>query len=315
VDGCERQQCNKYRCFRHFLSLYVRSRSATYAPYVCRTFWKGNAMARQVRNSKLDSRTARARLPSRREPFWTVISAGCALGYRQGAKGGTWIGKYRDDQGRRHYQAFGAADDFRDADGLSVFSFAQAQEQARTFFARKVREAAGDLAPHEGPYTVADALRDYLTAYDRRGGKAIYDTRRAVETHILPALGEITVSRLTARKIEDWHHGLAEQPARVRTKPGKSQRHRKHDAGPEAVRQRRSTANRILTVLKAALNHAWNAGHVSSDDAWRRVKPFKAVEAAGSIPWRHCARQAAEPRSCPPVHPWVQCPPTRRGLL
>jgi site-specific recombinase XerD len=46
------------------------------------------------------------------------------------------------------------------------------------------------------------------------------------------------------------------------------------------VRKRRATANRILTVLKAALNHAWKSSHVASDDAWRRVKPFRAVETA-----------------------------------
>jgi integrase len=28
------------------------------------------------------------------------------------------------------------------------------------------------------------------------------------------------------------------------------------------------------------VNHAWKAGHVAGDDAWRRVKPFKAVETA-----------------------------------
>jgi integrase len=35
----------------------------------------------------------------------------------------------------------------------------------------------------------------------------------------------------------------------------------------------------VLTYLKAALNHAWRSGVVPSDDAWRRVKPFKSVEA------------------------------------
>jgi integrase len=45
-------------------------------------------------------------------------------------------------------------------------------------------------------------------------------------------------------------------------------------------RESRLIANRILTVLKAALNHAWKLGHVASDDAWRRVKPFRAVETA-----------------------------------
>ena len=237
-------------------------------------------MARSVRNARLNTRSARTKLDARREPYWTVISAGCALGYRRGANGGTWIGKFRDEGGRRYYEAIGAADDARAPDGHSVLSFGQAQEKARTFFVQKAREAAGDAAPHVGPYTVADALSGYLTAYERRGGKALYTTRLAVKTHILPSLGDITVTKLTARKIEDWHQSLAEQPARVRTKPGKKQRHRKSDAGPEAIRRRRATANRILTVLKAGLNHAWKAGRVASDDAWRRVKPFKAVDTA-----------------------------------
>ena len=237
-------------------------------------------MARAVRNRKLDTRSARTKLAVRREPYWTVDSAGCALGYRRGANGGTWIAKFRDEGGRRHYEAIGAADDARDPDGLSVLSYGQAQEKARTFFVQKAREAAGDAAPHVGPYTVADALAGYLTAYERRGGKALYTTRLAVNTHILPSLGNMAVTKLTARKIEDWHQSIAEQPARLRTKPGDTQQHRIGGSGPEVTRRRRATANRILTVLKAALNHAWKAGHVDSDDAWRRVKPFKAVETA-----------------------------------
>jgi len=49
---------------------------------------------------------------------------------------------------------------------------------------------------------------------------------------------------------------------------------------PEALRRRRATANRILTVLKAALNHAWRDGKAASDDAWRRVVPFREADAA-----------------------------------
>src|SRR5690242_12424324 len=122
-------------------------------------------MARSVRNAKLTTRSARTRLRSRREPYWTVISEGCAIGYRRGANGGTWIAKYRDDSGRRHYEALGAADDARDADGLSVFSFSQAQNRAREFFTRTAREIAGDLAPSNGPYTVSHALDEYLKAF------------------------------------------------------------------------------------------------------------------------------------------------------
>jgi integrase len=35
-----------------------------------------------------------------------------------------------------------------------------------------------------------------------------------------------------------------------------------------------------LTVLKAALNHAWREGKVASDDEWRRVVPFREADAA-----------------------------------
>lgn len=49
---------------------------------------------------------------------------------------------------------------------------------------------------------------------------------------------------------------------------------------PDAVRARRSTANRILTILKAALNHAFREGKVVSDEPWRKLKPFREADAA-----------------------------------
>ena len=237
-------------------------------------------MARTVRNAKTSTRSARSHLSARREPYWTTISLGCALGYRRGINGGTWIAKFRDDTGQRHMSALGAADDARDADGISVFSFAQAQERARAFFNQKGREAAGHVAPHNGPYTVADALTAYQEAYARRGGKAPYSIRTVVEAHILPAFATVTVSKLTARQIELWHQETAEKGARVRSKPDNARGHRKTDETAEGIRKRRATANRILTVLKAALNHAWKTGQVASDDAWRRVRPFRSVDTA-----------------------------------
>src|SRR5262249_50772120 len=48
--------------------------------------------------------------------------------------------------------------------------------------------------------------------------------------------------------------------------------------GPEGQRKRKARANRILTVLKAALNYAYHTGKAKSDEAWRRVKPFPRVD-------------------------------------
>jgi len=108
-------------------------------------------MARTVRNPKIDTRSARVKLAERREPYWTVISAGSALGYRRGAKGGTWIAKFRDADGKRHLESLGAADDARDADGLSVFSFSQAQERARAWFQRNGTGTGRRFRPARSP--------------------------------------------------------------------------------------------------------------------------------------------------------------------
>jgi integrase len=208
-----------------------------------------------------------------------VIGAGNALGYRRGSKGGSWIAKFRDASGKRLIEALGAADDARDADGLSVYSFPQAQELARAWFQRKAREAAGDHLPTDHPYTVADALADYRADYMRRGGKALDRLDWSAAAWINPALGAVLLDKLTKARIIGWHQKMAETPPRLRTKVGAAQKHRGDDASAEGVRRRRSTANRVLTILKATLNHAHREGRCASDDAWRSVRPFREADA------------------------------------
>lgn len=239
-------------------------------------------MARTARNAKLDTRSARVKLALRRDPYWTVISKGCAIGYRRGAKGGTWIARMRDEEGRQHFDALGAADDVGDADGITALSFAEAQERARAFFARKAREFAGHAdAPH-GRFTVAQAIDEYLAHRVRRGSKGVRADTYAAKARILQALGGVDVAKLTAKRIRDWHESVAVAPRLVRTKrfAGK-QAVREFDANDaEEVRARRSTANRLLTILKAALNHAFHEGQVAADEPWRKVKPFREVDSA-----------------------------------
>lgn len=47
---------------------------------------------------------------------------------------------------------------------------------------------------------------------------------------------------------------------------------------PDEFRARRNNANRLLTFLKAALNHAFYAGKVDDDLAWRRVRKHRNVD-------------------------------------
>jgi integrase len=190
------------------------------------------------------------------------------------------VARFRADDGRQHYGPLGAADDAREPDGLSVFSFAQAQERARVWFDQRSREQAGDFAPLGRPYTVADAVADYRADYLRRGGKAADRLDWSAEAWILPELGAIALGKLSKGRIVAWHQKLAETPARLRTKSGAIQKYRGADNNPEAVRRRRSTANRVLTILKAALNYAHAERKCVSDDAWRAVRALREADAA-----------------------------------
>src|SRR5262249_4493337 len=116
--------------------------------------------------------------------------------------------------------------------------------------------------------------------YRRRSGKATDRMEAASRAWIEPALGAIPLTKLTKRRIQDWHQKVAETPARLRTRAGHAQRHRNPDPSPEGVRRRRSAANRALRTLKAALTHAHREGRCAGDDAWRQVRAFREADAA-----------------------------------
>ena len=138
-------------------------------------------MARKVRDRDLGDRAARRRLGVQRNPHWRALSKGRHLGYRRLPKGaGTWIARlFREGAYLEH--RLGLADDMEDADGVGVLSFAQAQTAASSWFT-----IALDPEASKAPYTVTDALRDYLAWY-RAHRKAYGDARGIVETHILCA--------------------------------------------------------------------------------------------------------------------------------
>ena len=72
---------------------------------------------------------------------------------------------------------------------------------------------------------------------------------------------------------------MATLAPRKRTRKGGSQQYRDFDPGdPDAQRRRKASANKVLTILKAALNQAWHDGRAESDDAWRNVRPFPGVD-------------------------------------
>lgn len=239
-------------------------------------------MARSKRSAVLDTRNKRLSLEAGKR-FIDPIQSGAYLVYQRPKNGasGMWHARWYDAPTRKQKQIrIGNADDFTDADGMSVLTYTQAQQHAEKWFKECARisalKASGEIVP-DGAYTVGNALEDYLIDAEHRGMKGYLTTKQFANAHIIPAFGNTPVVKLTRRLIEEWHWGVATSPRRKTGRVREQAVYLPEPVTEEDKRRRKSTANRILTILKAVLNHAQEIGRIGEEAPWRRVKPFKGV--------------------------------------
>jgi integrase len=213
-------------------------------------------MARSVRKAGLETRTARLKLPVARKPMFIRIGPGLSLGYRRNQVAGTWVLRIADGKGGATTRAIGIADDFTYADGASVLNYWQAQEKAQSV----ARNSSGQGVPK--PLTVRRAAEVYLEKLEAKNSRTARDTRGRLNLHFLNKFGDALVTSLTKSKIEGWLNSMAV----------KSQ-------DRDAVRRSKDTANRVLSMVKALLNHTLRdpANGITDDHAWRLVKPYHGV--------------------------------------
>jgi hypothetical protein len=162
---------------------------------------------------------------------------------------GRWVlRRYIPASGKYRVQTLGRADDVARADGGDVLSFEQAKAKAHTMVASPAGGNGGPIVQ----LTVRQAMDRYIE-FKRTKGQPVRDLGSRIRVHILPELGDCVVSELSAEQLRRWLASMAAAPAQRRPKGGKPQ----FQAAPvtdEDVRRRRATANRVLTILKAALN-------------------------------------------------------------
>jgi integrase len=159
-----------------------------------------------------------------------------------------------------------------EADGTQILTYEQAKAKALAIIdAPKAKHTR---------MIVRRAAADYLEK-KRQRGQPTRDAEHRIAAHINPTLGDVCIPDLTAERIRRWHWELANAPAFKRTAAGKPQQCKLPPKTEEDKRKRRASANRMLSLLKAILNSAFDEGHVGNREAWgRRVKPFEDADAA-----------------------------------
>lgn len=198
----------------------------------------------------INSKTARDKLPPRREPYFSRIQSGLYVGFRKLVQGdGTWIARRRNEHGKQEYQALGTFANYDDA------------AKAATEWASAI-----DAGVSAKNVTVSDACEQYVKHLGlHKGQSSKADAEGRFKRLVYNAkIAKVELSKLRTSHLKDW---LASQIEAE-----------ENDAEDEEdLRRAKDSANRNLASLKAALNLALRDRLVVTDAGWKTVSKFKDV--------------------------------------
>lgn len=218
----------------------------------------------------INSPTKRNQLTARREPYWSVLQKGAAIGYRKLENGnGTWIARWRDEEGKQKYRALGEFDDF-DAAAKLARDWVASCEGGVTHKATTVKEACESYVDA----LKAEGRKDTAKDAEGRFNRLIYSAN----------IGKLTLDKLKASTVQKWRDDQIEDD---------------DEADDEDVRRSKDSANRNLDTFKAALNMALNNRLIATDAGWKTVKRFPKVKVQRKSAFLSKEQRKALLEACP----------------
>lgn len=206
--------------------------------------------------TKIDTVTAREALKPRKEPYWSKRSEGQFIGFRRTLdSSGNWHARYRLKSGDQSTRGLGALDEFPPHERYSravvlADEWFRHLDKGGATTSGTVLEACNAYAQH-----IREDKGD--TAADDLAGRY----RRWVESD---TIADIELSKLDRHDMKAYRQRLVKAP-----KSGKTE---------DPAARSKDTVNRDMAAVRAALNHAFKDGLVTTDFAWREpLKAFKNV--------------------------------------
>lgn len=233
------------------------------------------------------------------EPHWQRLRQGCYLGYRPSRKkaGGTWFARVYDPETNRNSRK--RLGNYGTLSGHDVFKQAKADAEAWAETVETGGERARDLV------TVADACEAYLK--QRPGAIAEGVFRRHVYSD---PIARVKLDKLRRHHLREWRKRLEQAPALLsRNKEGKKR----------TKERAKSTVNRDMVPLRAALGQTLKAGAPNTDAAWQEaLRPFKGADRRRDLYLDRSERKRLIDAASEEVRPFIKALcllPLRPGAL
>lgn len=221
-------------------------------------------------SNAIDSKTKRDRLAPRREPYWNPLQKGAAVGFRKLEAGdGTWIARWRDDEGKQKYRALG---NFEEFDG--------AAKAARAWV-----ESCEGGASHKAT-TVKEACEAYVTVLENEGRKTTAKDAEGRFKRLVygDTIGKLALDKLRTSHLAKWMNDQIDDD---------------DEADDDDIRRSKDSANRNTATLRAALNLALKNRLVASDAGWKTVKLFPKVKSRRKDAFLSMDQRKALITACP----------------
>ena len=200
-------------------------------------------------SDKIDTVTARAKLKSRREPYWHKISQGCFLGYRKMTDdpAGVWQIRYSTEDGKKLTRTLGKFDQH-----AAFERFEKALGSAREWMSHLAIGGSTEVV------TVMEACQAYVDKVRvAKGDKPADELALRYSRLVKPdPIHKIELTKLSRDSVQRFRRRMVDAPV-ILGKSGKTRTRSK------------DTVNRDMAAVRAALNHALESGHATSDFSWR----------------------------------------------
>jgi integrase len=234
------------------------------------------------------------------EPHWHRLRQGVYLGYRPSRKkaGGIWFARFYDAEANRNARK--RLGDYGTLSGHEVFKQAKADAEAWAETVETGGERAHDME------TVKDACEAYLREKPGLIAEGVF--RRHVYSD---PIAKVKLDKLRRHHLKAWRKRLEQAPALVtRTKEAEKKRMKERS---------KSTVNRDMVPLRAALGMVLKPGAPNTDAAWQEaLRPFKGADKRRELYLDREERKKLIDATCDEARPFVKALcllPLRPGAL
>lgn len=224
----------------------------------------------------------------RRAGYYHCFDVGKAVGYIPKKSGpGRWAARVTQHRKLYREETFALADDYERSNGAAILTFAEAKARAQELCSRphltknfSARVCFGKqrglrFCPFGDVYTVGHALAEYVEWKRTFGTETSFETALSnINYYIYPELGTVRADELN-------HIHIRRMMERIEATPANSSKFTRRllidpkTLDPDVRRKRRVSANNAVSILRAALLLAWEAGKIVDDRGWRRHVRFK----------------------------------------